>query len=122
MLNLSHSQLRCLLTVYELEGENDPIASKEIAVQMHVSRPSVHRLLEGLISRGLIRKEPYGDVFLSEKGREAARELSVLRTRGGRAFRRCFAMEREEADRAVLCLLSGVDRDTAEKIAAAGEE
>ena len=117
MLNLSHSQLRCLLAVYELGQGNDSIASKEIAVQMRVSRPSVHRLLEGLIGRGLVRKEPYGDVFLSEKGLEAARELEDLRKRGGQAFRRCFAMGAEEADRAILYLLSGVDRETAGKIA-----
>ena len=61
MLDLTTSQLKCLLTVMELSSTGNAVASKEIAVQMRVSRPSVHRLLEGLARRGLIDKEPYTD-------------------------------------------------------------
>ncbi len=120
MLDLTLSQLRCLLTVYELEGKTPGVASKEIAVQLRLSRPSVHRLLEGLIGRGLVLKEPYGGVYLAEKGRETAAEMECLREKGGRALRECFGMAAEEADRVLLLLLSGMEKETVQRIAGRG--
>ncbi len=118
MLDLTNSQLKCLLTVLELSRPGSDVASKEIAVQMRLSRPSVHRLLEGLIARDLVLKEPYGSVALSDRGREEALKIQRLRREGARALMGRFAMDAEEADRAMLLLLSGMAQETAEKIAA----
>ena len=74
MLNMSAAQINCLLAIRELY-ERGPVASKEIAVQLHVSRPSVHRLLDALAQKGLVQKEPYGAVHLTDGGKERADEL-----------------------------------------------
>ena len=109
MLDLTTSQLRCLLTVMDLSASGNAVASKEIAVQMRVSRPSVHRLLEGLAGRGLVDKEPYGAVELSEKGREEAKRLRELEKACAERMAGQFGLGASEAEKAALILICGLD-------------
>ncbi|MBR4502678.1 MAG: MarR family transcriptional regulator [Clostridia bacterium] len=117
MLDLTTSQLRCLMTVKELSSSGNAVASKEIAVQMHVSRPSVHRLLEGLARRGLIDKEPYGAVEMSEKGREEAFKLKELEKACAENMARQFGLGASEAEKAALILVCELDEESVRRIA-----
>ncbi len=117
MLDLTTSQLRCLMTVKELSQSGNAVASKEIAVQMHVSRPSVHRLLEGLARRGLIDKEPYGAVEMSEKGREEAAKLTELTKACAERMAGLFGLGASEAEKAALILVCDLDEESVERIA-----
>ncbi len=47
----------------------------DIAREMGVSKPSVHAALHELESRGLVRHQHYGDIVLSQEGRDAAAEI-----------------------------------------------
>ncbi len=117
MLDLTTSQLRCLLTVMDLSPSGNAVASKEIAVQMRVSRPSVHRLLEGLARRGLIDKEPYGAVEMSEKGRAEAAELTELKKACAEKMAACFGLGASEAEKAALVLICELDGESVGRIA-----
>ena len=69
---MSSSLIRCLLAVYALSESFEVIASKDVAHLLGVKRPTIHRSLEVLQEKGLIQKELYGDVHLTEAGRARA--------------------------------------------------
>ena len=80
-----------------LSDAYDTVLSKNVAHLLGIKRPTVHHALEVLQEKGLIRKELYGDVRLTEEGVKAALLLiselndeSIGKLRG--AFR---AMPRE---------------------------
>ena len=76
---VSVSLIRCLLAVLALSETCDAVASKDVARLLGVKRPTIHRTLQLLVEKGLIEKELYGDVFLTEKGRAAAHALETRR-------------------------------------------
>ncbi len=122
MLNLTNSQLRCLLTILDLSVPGGEVASKEIAVQMRLSRPSVHRLLEGLIRHGLVSKEPYGAVELSAGGRRAAERLRELEKACSLRLGDAFGLSGSEAVRAADHLICALDEEAVRKIAGVRDE
>ena len=76
---MSVSLIRCLLAVLALSETCDAVASKDVAHLLGVKRPTIHRSLQLLVEKGMIEKELYGDVFLTEKGRAMARTLETRR-------------------------------------------
>ena len=69
---MSYSLIRCLLAVLALSNAYDTVLSKNVAHLLDIKRPTVHHALEVLQEKGLIRKELYGDVRLTEEGRALA--------------------------------------------------
>ena len=47
----------------------------DIARELRVSKPSVHSALHELERRGLIEHEHYGEIFLTQEGREASASI-----------------------------------------------
>ncbi len=117
MPELTTSQFKCLLTVLELSAPGAEVASKEIAVQMRLSRPSVHRLLEGLVRRGLISKEPYGAVGLSEEGRRTAERLRELEKACAGRLAGEFGLSVSEADKGAILLICGLNEESIIRVA-----
>lgn len=72
---MSISLIRCLLAVLALSESFDVVASKDVAQLLGVKRPTIHRSLEMLQQKGLIHKEPYGDIHLTDAGREQAQRM-----------------------------------------------
>ncbi|PKM51669.1 MAG: metal-dependent transcriptional regulator [Firmicutes bacterium HGW-Firmicutes-7] len=63
-----------LETILELEDQNGLVRSVEIARKLGVSRPSVNKAMNILKEAGMIYHESYGDISLTDKGRERANE------------------------------------------------
>lgn len=76
-MDITQTNLRYLLTVYELTGSHTGVAAVEISRRMGVSKPSVTRMLGVLAQRGLLVKEPYGKVRLTERGALLAQEYAA---------------------------------------------
>ena len=76
-MDITQTNLRYLLAVYELMGSNAGVAAVEVSRRMGVSKPSVTRMLGVLAKRGLLVKEPYGKVRLTERGALLAQEYAV---------------------------------------------
>lgn len=75
MNNLSKSYedyIEAILVVQEKYGK---VQSVNIAREMNVSKPAVHKAMDELIELGYIQKEPYGGIFLTDKGREVAKQI-----------------------------------------------
>ena len=64
-----------LEVIYELEQQQEVVHSVDIASRMDFSKPSVSRAINVLRKNGYIAHSPYGDVALTEKGRELARRV-----------------------------------------------
>lgn len=71
-----------LSTIYRLD-KGQGVRSVDVAKQLEVSKPSVNRALKTLTEMKLVRQVPYGDIFLTELGKETAIDLnkkySILR-------------------------------------------
>ena len=104
------SQLNCLLEMKRLSERMPEVASVRLTKSLHLSKPSVHRLLEGLVNLGLIEKEYYGAACLTEKGAKLAdtmlAKLEKLAARLGEDI-----VRPESSRSAALLLLSGLDED-----------
>ncbi|MDP3179741.1 MAG: metal-dependent transcriptional regulator [Spirochaetaceae bacterium] len=64
-----------LETISLLHERNKIARVTDIALELGVSKPSVHAALHELERRGLIRHEHYGEVYLSAEGKEASASI-----------------------------------------------
>lgn len=81
-----------------LEEKGEPLETTKVAHMLGVSKPAVHQMGHELIDRGLITRIDYGDMALTDAGREVA-ENTLKRHR---LLKRFF-------------LILGVSEETAEK-------
>jgi len=64
-----------LETIYNLSQTQGKVRSVDIADSLNVSKPSTHKAMQLLILEGLIEKESYGTVFLTDEGKRLAKEI-----------------------------------------------
>lgn len=58
-----------------LEREDKPLETTLVAKMLGISKPAVHQMGHELIDRGLITRKDYGDMKLTDKGRELAEKV-----------------------------------------------
>ena len=75
MKNLSKSYEDYIETIYCLEKKTGKVMSVDIARELNVSKPAVHKAMDELTSLGYIFKEPYGRITLTEDGKKVAEEI-----------------------------------------------
>lgn len=76
-MELSGTHLRYLYAIYEISQDAPDVRSASVAEKLRVSRPSVARMLGALAEEGLVVKEPYGRILLTEEGLCVAEEFSL---------------------------------------------
>jgi Mn-dependent DtxR family transcriptional regulator len=64
-----------LETLYLLEKAHGHAHTVEIAEKLDVSKPSVSKAMNNLKQDGLVEKEAYGTIQLTEKGRNEAKKI-----------------------------------------------
>lgn len=67
-MGLTETHLRYLLAIYDLARTVPDVGAAEIAKALAVSKPSVTRMLGVLMDRGLLVRERYGKVYLTDTG------------------------------------------------------
>lgn len=72
---LSTTQKRYLFAIGKLGLEGNEVVSKDIAADLGVKRPSASKMLTVLTENGLIEKEYYGKVLLTQQGLRLANGL-----------------------------------------------
>lgn len=65
-----------LEAIYNLSQESERVRSVDVANMLGVTRPSVNKAMSVLLDEGMIEKEPYGEIMLTQKGRERAIEVT----------------------------------------------
>lgn len=74
-MELTETHLRYLLAIYDLGRVTPDVGAAAIANTLKVSRPSVTRMLNILMDRGLLVRERYGKIYLTDTGFLAARDF-----------------------------------------------
>ena len=95
---MSISLIRCLLAVLALSESFDVVASKDVAQLLGVKRPTI--------------KEPYGDIHLTDAGREQAQRMERQRDDLSLLFVRRYGLPAEESVRAAFALMSALSADS----------
>mgnify|MGYP001625916473 FL=1 len=75
-MELTNTNIRYLLTIYDLSQVRLEVSSKDIAASLAVSRASVTSMMSILIDKNLVDKERYGKIHLTRLGRTLARDLA----------------------------------------------
>ena len=76
-MELTSAHLRYLLAIYEVSQTHLDICSRSIAEKLGVTKPSVVRIMNLLMERGMIVKEHYGKIYLTDRGIFVAREVQA---------------------------------------------
>lgn len=71
-MELTHVHLRYLLCIYELSLKTPDVSSAAVARRLSVKKPSVSAMLSFLMEKGLVEKQKYGKVYLTEQGHQIA--------------------------------------------------
>ncbi len=81
-MELTSAHLRYLLAIYEVSQTHLDISSRSIAEKLGVTKPSVVRIMNLLMERGMIVKEHYGKIYLTDRGiwvaKQVDRELKAI--------------------------------------------
>ena len=72
---ITRSREDYLRAIYELSKFNKAIRTSDIAEKLGITRASVSRMMSELKSSGLIKKEKYGSVILTESGYKLAVQI-----------------------------------------------
>ena len=98
-MKLQESGENYLETILILEDKSGAVRSVDVANYLGVSKPSVSRAVSVLKAAGYIRQESYGDIYLTDAGREGAGAV----------------LERHHLIAEFLMMTVGVDRDVADR-------
>ena len=83
-MELTSAHLRYLLAIYEVSQTHLDISSRSIAEKLGVTKPSVVRIMNLLMERGMIVKEHYGKIYMTDRGiwvaKQVDRELKTILT------------------------------------------
>ena len=75
-MELTSAHLRYLLAIYEISRTHLDISSRSMAEKLGVTKPSVVPILNLLMERGMIVKEHYGKIYLTDRGLWVAKQVS----------------------------------------------
>ena len=76
-MELTSAHLRYLLAIYEVSQTHLDISSRSIAEKLGVTKPSVVRIMNLLMDRGMIVKEHYGKIYMTDRGIFVAKEVNA---------------------------------------------
>ena len=74
-LSNNESMEMYLETIYILENSHGHAHGVDVAKQLGVSKASVSKATKKLIEKGMINKETYGSITLTQKGRELSEKI-----------------------------------------------
>ena len=77
-MELTAAHLRYLLAIYEVSQTHLDICSRSIAEKLNVTKPSVVRIMNLLMDRGMIVKEHYGKIYLTDRRTPSAILLRLI--------------------------------------------
>ena len=103
---LTAAGIRYLLAIRALDAERCGARSSDIARQLGVTRPSAFAMIRNLREIGLVEKEKYGTVFLTERGRQRAEQYADCYALVLRLMERFFGCSGADCRNAASALLA----------------
>ena len=75
MAELRKAHLRYLLAIYELSRSNPDVGTQAVAKALDCSKASVTKMMGNLMDMGLLVREKYGKIYLTDTGFLLAKNL-----------------------------------------------
>lgn len=75
-MKLSSTHIRYLLTLYQLAGTQGGVSSIEVAACLGVKKAAVSRMMPLLVEKGLVVKQKYSKLYLTDIGLATASRLT----------------------------------------------
>lgn len=102
--------------IYDLSLVNEKVRSIDVARALKVSRASVNKSLGGLKQDGYIEQEPYGTIFLTDRGFEVAKETRKRHNALRKFLTKVLNVSYETADVDACEMEHAISEETAEKL------
>ncbi|WP_040198135.1 metal-dependent transcriptional regulator [Candidatus Soleaferrea massiliensis] len=115
-MEITASSQDYLEAILALSADGGPIRSVDIAKMMGVSRASVNKAMGVLKEAGLIVKEKYAAVMLTQRGEEAARSVQRRHTVLKRFLHEVLGVAESVASRDACRMEHVISAETLEKL------
>ena len=96
-MNISESSEMYLETIYILEDKHGHAHIADIAKQLGVTKPSVTKAMDQFKKKDLIKKEAYGPVTLTQKGKVVSSKIYRKHRLIARYLEKSLALSPDEA-------------------------
>ena len=114
--SITRSREDYLRIIYELAEFSKAIRSSDVAEMLGVTRASVSRMMSELKNSGMIEKEKYGSVVLTEKGYNLAEQIKNKHDLIVRFLIDVLGVNTAIANEDACEMEHAVSRETAEKL------
>lgn len=116
MKNVSASGQDYLEAILDLSKENKRIKSTHVAEKLGVTRASTNRAMGVLSDAGYIEKQPYSEIFLTEKGRIEANSVKERHMLLKSFFIDVLGVKKEIAEEDACKIEHAISKETFEKL------
>ena len=105
-----------LETIYMLGLEQQGVRSIDVALQLMVSKPSVNKALRNLINAGFATQEKYSLIYLTDLGREKAKEVMTRHETIKEFLVNILHISENVAEEEACMMEHGMSNETVEKM------
>lgn len=116
-IELTSSLEDYLETIYKLCEKEAHAHITDIAGELSLSKPSVHRAVSQLRDAGLVNQEPYGQVTITDLGRKYALGIVQRHQLIKRFLCEMLGVDKEVAEQEACQMEHAISHDTAQKLA-----
>ncbi len=107
-----------LEAILQLEKENGSagVRTTDIARRLEVTKPSVNRAMKALHEAGYIEQESYGEIFLTDSGRDKASKVQQRHDILNRFFRDVLHVSKEQSAKDACLIEHYISHESIEKL------
>ena len=109
-------QIKYLIAIKEIADSGENVRCVTISRHLGVSRPSVSKMLRGLVSRGYVHEDFCSSVTLTPEGRKAVDEIFSFFTEVYMFFHKFLGLPHEEAHEQAVTFITTFPQDTCERL------
>lgn len=102
--------------IYDISKTKSSVRITDIAVLLGISKPSVNRAVNTLKKQGLVRHEPYGDIILTDCGKEIGETLRFRHRMVKKFLMNVLRVPEHEADIEACQIEHNISQNTIDKM------
>lgn len=115
-IRLTEALEEYLGAIYTLSADRSAVRITDIALKLGISKPSVNRAVNSLRHAGFVSHEPYGDIYLTEKGETYGRRVYGRHCQIKRFLVNVLNISPEEAEREACLIEHDLSQNTVDKM------
>lgn len=105
-----------LKAIYIISNTKSGVRITDIALRLGLSKPSVNRAVNSLKKYGLVSHEPYGDITLTERGREIGETVSRRHYMIREFLVNVLSLTEDEAENEACRIEHNISQNTVDKM------